>query len=91
MSFRTANAAHATSIVRDIKTLRSLIQQRDKEKAERATLVKQEKLVIGKVRAQAILLIREFPHPLIKPAHFWTTVESILCFKGGVHETCICK
>lgn len=49
MSFRTANAHHATSIVRDIKTLKSLIQQRDKEKAERATLVKQEKLIHSKV------------------------------------------
>lgn len=50
MSFRTSNANHATSIVRDIKTLRSLVLQRDREKAERATLVKQEKLNLAKNR-----------------------------------------
>ena len=54
MSFRTANASHATSIVRDIKTLRSLILQRDKEKAERATLVKQEKLILAKNRIHVL-------------------------------------
>jgi len=50
MSFRTANGNHATSIVRDIKTLRSMVLSRDKEKAERATLVQQEKLILGKQR-----------------------------------------
>ena len=50
LSFRTANSNHATSIVRDIKTLRSVVMSRDKEKAERATLVKQEKLIPGKQR-----------------------------------------
>ena len=50
LSFRTANGNHANSIVRDIKTLRSVVLSRDKEKAERATLVKQEKLVVGKQR-----------------------------------------
>ena len=50
LSFRTANSNHAMSIVRDIKTLRSVVLSRDKEKAERATLVKQEKLIPGKQR-----------------------------------------
>ena len=54
LSFRTANASHATSIVRDIKTLRSLILQRDKEKAERATLVRQEKLILAKNRVHIL-------------------------------------
>lgn len=39
---------HATKIVQEIKLLRSSIQQRDKEKAERASLVSQEKLIQGK-------------------------------------------
>jgi hypothetical protein len=37
-------------VVQEIKVLRSTVLQRDKERAERATLVKQEKLVRGKVR-----------------------------------------
>lgn len=41
---------HAAKVVQEIKALRSSVQQREKEKAERATLVQQEKLVRGKVR-----------------------------------------
>ena len=37
--------------MQEIKALRSSVQQREKEKAERATLVQQEKLVRGKVRS----------------------------------------
>lgn len=36
--------------LQEIKVLRSTVLQRDKERAERATLVAQEKLVRGKVR-----------------------------------------
>ncbi len=54
ISFRTSNANHATSIVRDIKTLRSLVLQRDREKAERATLVKQEKITLSKNRMHVL-------------------------------------
>lgn len=39
--------------------MRSAVQQRDKEKAERATLVRQEKLI----RAKVILLSRGVPWP----------------------------
>ena len=39
--------------LQEIKVLRSTVLQRDKERAERATLVAQEKLVRGKVRGQA--------------------------------------
>lgn len=49
LSFRTADTRHAAKIVQEIKSLRSQVQQRDKESAERATLVQQEKLVKGKV------------------------------------------
>lgn len=54
MSYRTSNANHATSIVRDIKTLRSLVLQRDRERAERATLVKQEKITLTKNRMHVL-------------------------------------
>lgn len=39
---------HAAKVVQDIKLLKSQVQQRDKERAERATLVAQEKLARGK-------------------------------------------
>ena len=39
-------------MVQEVKSLRSSVQQREKEKAERATLVQQEKLIRGKVGAQ---------------------------------------
>lgn len=39
----------AAGFVQEIKVLRSTVLQRDKERAERATLVAQEKLVRGKV------------------------------------------
>lgn len=37
-------------VVQEIKVLRSAVFQRNKERAERATLVTQEKLTKGKVR-----------------------------------------
>ena len=48
LSFRTSDVRHASKVVQDIKLLRSAVQTRDKERAERATLVAQEKLVRGK-------------------------------------------
>lgn len=49
LSFRSSDTRHAAKVVQEIKSLRAAVQQRDKEKAERATLVQQEKLVRGKV------------------------------------------
>lgn len=49
LSFRTSDAKHAQRVVQEIKVLRSTTLQRDKERAERATLVAQEKLIRGKV------------------------------------------
>lgn len=48
LSFRSSDLRHASKVVQDIKLLRSTVSQRDKERAERATLVQQEKLVKGK-------------------------------------------
>lgn len=42
-------------VVQEIKVLRSSVSQREKEKAERATLVVQERLVKAKVRAPSTL------------------------------------
>jgi nucleosome binding factor SPN SPT16 subunit len=56
LSFRSADVRHAAKVVQEIKALRSSVQQREKERAERATLVQQEKLVRGKVcnRVQSV-------------------------------------
>eukprot|EP00775_Hariotina_reticulata_P011875 gene11875-12019_t len=48
LSFRTGDAKHAQRVVADIKVLRNNVIQRDRERAERATLVAQEKLIRGK-------------------------------------------
>ena len=45
---RSLDVRHTAKVVQDIKLLRSTVQQRDKERAERATLVQQEKLQKGK-------------------------------------------
>ena len=42
--------ARSTQVVQEIKVLRSSVSQREKERAERATLVQQERLVKAKVR-----------------------------------------
>lgn len=47
LSFRSADIKHANRMVQEIKMLRSTTQQRDKERAERAGLVAQERLVQG--------------------------------------------
>ena len=88
ISFRSPNAAHATSIVRDIKTLRSLIQQRDKEKAERATLVKQEKLIHAKVCIFFLLnknCVRSIT--FLPELYIDFLAESSAIFEGSVDET----
>lgn len=62
LSFRTSDVLHAAKVVQEIKTMRSQVQQREKEKAERATLVKQEKLIRGKGRVFSL------PDVWVRPA-----------------------
>ena len=62
LSYRTADVRHAARVVQEIKALRAQVQNREKEKAERATLVQQEKLVRGKGRTFAL------PDVWIRPA-----------------------
>ena len=49
LSFRTSDTRHAVRVVQEIKVLRSSVGQREKEQAERATLVQQERLIKSKV------------------------------------------
>ncbi|EFJ08291.1 hypothetical protein SELMODRAFT_269691 [Selaginella moellendorffii] len=51
ISFRTSDIKHSTQIVQMMKTLKRQVSQRESEKAERATLVTQEKLQISKGKA----------------------------------------
>ena len=55
LSFRSVDLRHANKTVQDIKMLRSSVQQRDKERLERATLVAQERLISGEERAETVL------------------------------------
>jgi nucleosome binding factor SPN SPT16 subunit len=50
VSFRSNDTRHSNQVVQLIKTLRRQVAQRESEKAERATLVVQERLQIGKGR-----------------------------------------
>lgn len=51
LSFRSPDFRRATKVVQEVKTLRSLVMQRERERAERATLVQQERLIRSKVRS----------------------------------------
>lgn len=57
VSFRSNDTRHSYQVVQLIKTLRRQVAQRESERAERATLVTQERLQIGKGRP-----IRYFGH-----------------------------
>ncbi|KAG6553865.1 hypothetical protein Mapa_004782 [Marchantia paleacea] len=50
VSFRSSDVRHATQVVQLIKTMRRHVAQRESERAERATLVTQEKLQLSKGR-----------------------------------------
>jgi hypothetical protein len=49
-------------VVQEIKVLRSSVSQREKERAERATLVQQERLIKAKVRAALSFLCLQNLH-----------------------------
>jgi len=54
ISFRCTDVRHANRIVQEIKTMRRLVQQRESERLERATLVAQEKLVPARGRVPTL-------------------------------------
>ena len=54
ISFRCTDVRHANRLVQDIKTMRRLVQQRESERLERATLVAQEKLIPGRGRVPTL-------------------------------------
>ena len=55
-----------TQVVQEIKVLRAGVSAKEREKAERATLKEQERLVKAKVRL-SILVLSFPPRPLIDP------------------------
>ena len=54
LAFRVADGKAAARVVAEIKALRAQVAARDKETAERATLVKQEKLIKAATRPPAL-------------------------------------
>lgn len=54
LSFRTMDLKHATKVVQEIKSLRAAVMSREKERAERASLVQQDKLVRSKSRVYSL-------------------------------------
>ncbi|CAL5222238.1 g4572 [Coccomyxa viridis] len=54
LSYRTSDNRHAAKVVQEIKVMRTSITAREKERAERATLVQQEKLSKAKGRVYAL-------------------------------------
>ena len=63
LSFRTTDSRHALKVVQEIKVLRSSVSQREREQAERANLVQQERLVKSKV-SSAVVVVK---FPLLGP------------------------
>lgn len=62
LSFRTSDTRHAARVVQEIKVLRSSVGQREKEQAERATLVQQERLIKSKVWPCLYSLLRLYAY-----------------------------
>ncbi|KNA21836.1 hypothetical protein SOVF_039660 [Spinacia oleracea] len=56
VSFRSKDPRHVNEVVAQIKTLRRQVAARESERAERATLVTQEKLVVAMNRSKPIRL-----------------------------------
>uniref|UniRef100_A0A803KN45 FACT complex subunit n=2 Tax=Chenopodium quinoa TaxID=63459 RepID=A0A803KN45_CHEQI len=56
VSFRSKDPRHVNEVVAQIKTLRRQVAARESERAERATLVTQEKLVIAQNRSKPMRL-----------------------------------
>ena len=54
VTFRSADGRHASNVVSEIKTLRTAAKQRANEAAERATLVRQDKLQLAKGRVHRL-------------------------------------
>ena len=54
VAFRSSDPKHAARVVQEVKALRASVLARDKESAERATLVAQERLVKAKARPHAL-------------------------------------
>jgi len=65
-------------VVQGIKVLGANVRHREKERAERATLVTQERLVKGKVCSQA-------PVPMYRPAK-----DQMMLLPGSVRDFVLC-
>ena len=55
ISYRTSDGKHANYIVQEMRALKRMVTQRESEKAERATLVRQERLVLSHGRVHRLV------------------------------------
>lgn len=62
ISFRSTDEGHANRIVQDVRQLKRQVSQRETEKQERASLVKQEKLKLNKQRPPKLQDVWVRPH-----------------------------
>ncbi|KAK1401892.1 FACT complex subunit [Heracleum sosnowskyi] len=63
-SFRSRDPRHSSEIVQQIKTLRRQVTSRESERAERATLVTQERLQVGGAKFKPIRLLDLWIRPV---------------------------
>lgn len=61
-SFRSTDEAHANRVVQDVRQLKRQVSQRETEKQERASLVKQEKLKLNKQKPPKLQDVWVRPH-----------------------------
>ena len=55
ISYRSSDSKHANYVVQEIRALKRMVTQRESEKAERATLVRQERLVLSHGRVHRLV------------------------------------
>ncbi|KAJ6414182.1 hypothetical protein OIU84_006913 [Salix udensis] len=63
VSFRSKDSRHISEVVQQIKTLRRQVTSRESERAERATLVSQEKLQLSSTKFKPIKLLDLWVRP----------------------------
>ena len=63
VSFRSKDSRHISEVVQQIKTLRRQVTSRESERAERATLVSQEKLQLSSIKFKPIKLLDLWVRP----------------------------
>lgn len=88
LSFRTMDLKHGAKVVQEIKSLRAAVMSREKERAERASLVQQDKLVRSKARVYSLSDLWIRPNIAVGMSLALHTVSSALVFPFD-HTMCV--